>query len=310
MLPYLSSCGNAFLEFSLGSCIDSHNGMRLQLSVSQILSQGQHIPMRQRRVLQSEAFSRNYDKMKSTFRLLVRDWAAEGKDERSQCYAPIIEEVQSLFSERSLKEKNGTRILCPGCGLGRLPWELARKGFACQGNEFSFQMLLTSNYILNSSLKPEMFTIYPYIHTSSNHVTRANQLRTVTVPDVVINDPSLCEDFSMAAGEFVEVYGGEINSWDCVTTCFFLDTAHSPFEYVRIIYDILKPGGYWVNLGPLLYHYEESPNERSVELAFDEVTICIHFYRSLQCIVSISIRDLLPFSLWVLLRSSGHGANC
>ena len=133
---------------------------------------------------------------------------------------------------------------------------------------------------------------------------------TLTVPDVVINDPSLCEDFSMAAGEFVEVYGGEINSWDCVTTCFFLDTAHSPFEYVRIIYDILKPGGYWVNLGPLLYHYEESPNERSVELAFDEVTICIHFYRSLQCIVSISIRDLLPFSLWVLLRSSGHGANC
>ncbi len=33
--------------------------------------------------------------------------------------------------------------------------------------------------------------------------------------------------FSMAAGNFVEIYGNPQNegAWDCVVTCFFVDTA-------------------------------------------------------------------------------------
>lgn len=27
-------------------------------------------------------------------------------------------------------------------------------------------------------------------------------------------------------------------------------------RYVELIYKILKPGGYWINLGPLLYHWQ------------------------------------------------------
>lgn len=34
------------------------------------------------------------------------------------------------------------RVLCPGSGLGRLPFEVVRRGYGCQGNEFSFFMLL------------------------------------------------------------------------------------------------------------------------------------------------------------------------
>lgn len=73
-------------------------------------------------------------------------------------------------------------------------------------------------------------------------------------------------DFSMCAGEFVESYGDQENEWDCVLTCFFVDTAPVVFEwvigdgvngrYVELIYKILKPGGYWINLGPLLYHWQ------------------------------------------------------
>lgn len=70
----------------------------------------------------------------------------------------------------------------------------------------------------------------------------------------------------MVAGEFVEVYSKQaginfilnaIAKWDCVVTCFFLDTAHNVMEYIECISKILKPGGLWVNLGPLLYHYSE-----------------------------------------------------
>ena len=68
-------------------------------------------------------------------------------------------------------------------------------------------------------------------------------------------------DFSMVAGEFVEVYSKYSDSWNVVVTCFFLDTAHNVMEYIECIHKILKKGGIWINLGPLLYHYSEQPNE-------------------------------------------------
>lgn len=40
-----------------------------------------------------------------------------------------------------------------------------------------------------------------------------------------------------------------LDSWDCVATCFFIDTAHNVIEYVETIWKILKPGGVWINLG-------------------------------------------------------------
>jgi carnosine N-methyltransferase len=53
----------------------------------------------------------------------------------------------------------------------------------------------------------------------------------------------------MCAGEFVEVYGGAPGAWDAVVTCFFLDTAPNACVYIETINAILKPGGYWINLG-------------------------------------------------------------
>jgi carnosine N-methyltransferase len=170
---------------------------------------------------------------------------------------------------RSQREK--IRILCPGSGLGRLPWEIARKGFACQGNEFSYQMLLVSNYIFNYSSKKESIRIFPYIHTCSNHIHRDHQLKSVLIPNVDIADEMLSKDFSTNAGEFIEVYSPQPESWDCITTCFFIDTAHNIIEYIQTIYALLQPGGLWVNLGPLLYHYEDMPSEQSIELSFDEI---------------------------------------
>lgn len=44
------------------------------------------------------------------------------------------------------------RILVPGAGLGRLAYELAKRGYTCQGNEFSLFMLFASNFVLNKSV--------------------------------------------------------------------------------------------------------------------------------------------------------------
>lgn len=47
---------------------------------------------------------------------------------------------------RDVSEVN---VLVPGAGLGRLAWEIARLGYACQGNEWSFFMLFSSHFVLN-----------------------------------------------------------------------------------------------------------------------------------------------------------------
>jgi carnosine N-methyltransferase len=60
---------------------------------------------------------------------------------------------------------------------------------------------------------------------------------------------------SMVGGEFIEIYSKQKESWDCIITCYFIDTAHNIIEYTEVIWNALKPGGVWINLGPLLYHY-------------------------------------------------------
>ncbi|CAB1319486.1 unnamed protein product [Coregonus sp. 'balchen'] len=68
------------------------------------------------------------------------------------------------------------------------------------------------------------------------------------------------------------------NTWDCVATCFFIDTAHNVIDYVETIWNILKPGGVWINLGPLLYHFENMANELSIELSYEDVRAAILKY--------------------------------
>ena len=49
---------------------------------------------------------------------------------------------------------------------------------------------------------------------------------------------------SMVAGDFVEVYGKpeQAGTYDCVATCFFIDTAHNILEYLEVIRHVLKVG--------------------------------------------------------------------
>ncbi|RKP22465.1 N2227-like protein [Syncephalis pseudoplumigaleata] len=77
----------------------------------------------------------------------------------------------------------------------------------------------------------------------------------------------------MVAGEFIEVYDDpkQYGTWDCIVTCYFIDTAHNIMEYLDTIRKLLKPNGRWINYGPLLYHWEGVYGERSVELSLDEL---------------------------------------
>ncbi|KAI8914355.1 N2227-like protein-domain-containing protein [Gorgonomyces haynaldii] len=207
------------------------------------------------------------DKVRSTLRQFVRDWSSDGQYERSQCYQPVLDRLQVLYPT----ERDQTRVLVPGAGLGRLALEIVNLGYPCQGNEFSYHMLLGSNFVLNQITQKEEYDIFPWIHTFSNLTSQSSQLKCVKIPDFVVKEPNA--DFSMTAGDFTEIYSmqSQENQWDVIVTCFFIDTAKDVFEYLQVMKHCLKNGGRWINLGPLLYHFEGDQSTYSIEYTLEEV---------------------------------------
>ncbi|KNE67528.1 hypothetical protein AMAG_11983 [Allomyces macrogynus ATCC 38327] len=210
------------------------------------------------------------DKAVSTLKQVARDWSAEGAPERAKCYQPMIDALVGEFV--NIEERSSRRVLIPGAGLGRLVWEVAKLGFASEGNEFSFHMLLVSNYLLNGITLPEQHTLYPYVHTLSNSLNfTTDQVRPVAVPDVLPSSLPDGADMSMVAGDFVEVYSSPTYTaaFDSVLTCFFLDTAHNIVEYLEILHRIVRSGGIWINNGPLLFHWEDAADPRELSIEMD-----------------------------------------
>ncbi|KAL2268524.1 hypothetical protein VTJ83DRAFT_3370 [Remersonia thermophila] len=186
------------------------------------------------------------EKARSTLRQFYRDWTAEGAGEREACFGPV---------------------LVPGAGLGRLVFELCRAGCDAEGNEISYHQLLASSYILNCCPRAGNHTLYPWIHTFSNHKTRANHLRGYAVPDVhCASELTRTEEaegrpvgtMSMSAADFLCLYAQEdrADAYDAVASVFFLDTAPNLIRYLETIFHCLRPGGILVNVGPLLWHFE------------------------------------------------------
>lgn len=210
-------------------------------------------------------------------RSFVRDWSEEGASERQQCYSPILRELTRMFPKLSQPFKAPISCLVPGAGHGRLALEIACLGFLCQANDFSFYTLLCSDFVLNHMARAEQWTIHPWLTASSNSIRDEDQLRPVRIPDMLPGETSLAQGFSMCAGDFVQVYShpSQRGIWDSVVTCFFLDTAPNVVRYIEVISHLLRRGGVWINLGPLLYHFAVpvpgQPDQASLELSLEDV---------------------------------------
>lgn len=122
--------------------------------------------------------SEGLDKVQSVFKQLMRDWSSLGAEERGQCYGPIIEEIEAQYPIDKY-DRNNLYVLVPGAGLGRLAFEIANRGFACQGNEFNLFMLIVSFYVLNHCKSLDMFTIYPWIHQYCNNLEAEHEMLSV-----------------------------------------------------------------------------------------------------------------------------------
>ncbi|PQE13197.1 hypothetical protein CJF30_00003091 [Rutstroemia sp. NJR-2017a BBW] len=208
------------------------------------------------------ATSSDLEKARSTLRQLYRDWSAEGAAERESSYGPVI---QALTNEQTYHPTRKLRVLVPGAGLGRLVFDLCMLGFDVEGNEISYHQLLASAYILNFCPEKEYHTLFPWVHSFSNHKTRADHLSSVKIPDIhpgdeLQNNPDAGQ-MSMSASDFLLLYGSRERreTFDAVAAVFFLDTAPNIIRYLEVISSCLRPGGLLINMGPLLWHFENNP---------------------------------------------------
>ena len=226
-----------------------------------------------------KAMTNDMDKARSTIRQFYRDWSAEGLPERFASYSPILTALSTHLPPASTSRRHAYRVLVPGAGLGRLVFDVCAAGYTVQGNEISHHQLLASNYILNCTESAGQHKLYPWALAFSNHSTRSRQLQAVDVPDInPAEELQACsveiqselhhgERMSMTAGDFCGLYrqAEYEESFDAVTTCFFIDTAPNVISYIEAIKHCLKPGGIWANLGPLLWHFESSPTPAEKE---------------------------------------------
>lgn len=262
----------------------------------------------------------DYDKVRYVMKQIVREWASEGCEERCTGLERIMGVLGREFPD--FEQRSKARVLVPGAGLGRLNHELVKMGFWCQGNEFSYHMLLASNYILNCTRMANEHSIFPFIHSTSNQYSRSLQTRPIFFPDAhpltelqMIQKDHPTTDFadlmSIASGSFADLYGPEdlsesqtyskekfamefrqenANSFDCVVTHFFIDTSSNVIEYLKTLNHCLKPGALWINYGPLLWHYED--DGAVYEIKHPDQTVHNAPVRGLE----LSAEDLLSLS--------------
>jgi len=196
----------------------------------------------------------------------VRDWSEDGEHERAATFPQILDTLNTLYPSRE-----GVRVLVPGAGLGRLTYELATMGFDTVANEYSIYVALAYRYMFslhtsNPSARTDMHAFHLNINWWSHQRTTESLLRAVTFPDVLPSREVLSR-LTLVEGDFLTAFlPHEREGFDVVTTLFFIDTAVNIVAYLETIYAVLKPGGAWVNLGPLLYG-----TTPWVELSLDEV---------------------------------------
>lgn len=220
----------------------------------------------------------DFEKVLYVLKNVARDWSKEFEAERDESYGVLCDVLETLFKDTL--GKASPKVLVPGCGLGRLCVDLVARGFDVVGNEHSYFMLMTSAYILNGLARQGQWTIHPWVLQSSNVLSLQDQLQSISIPDALplhlVSESS--GSLGMVAGDFVQVFKSEEFhlEYDAVVTCFFLDTAQNVIEYMEIIWDVLRPGGVWVHLGPLQWHWADShtyldKEDVSIEVPLDTV---------------------------------------
>lgn len=145
---------------------------------------------------------------------------------------PITDALLNYYSHYPQDQRYLLRVLMPGAGLGRLVYDIAKLGFSAQGCEFSYQMLVASNYILNYAPGKEALAIHPWVLSSSNvWDAQSQQLKQVRCRPHLFSVlfPALLEEVETKTPSIVCT--GPCLIWDFTTLlCEGMIDIRSPFK--------------------------------------------------------------------------------
>ncbi|KFA73941.1 hypothetical protein S40288_00930 [Stachybotrys chartarum IBT 40288] len=197
---------------------------------------------------------------------VVRDWTEAGLHERNTTFACIIHTLEKLIPSDGGSE-DAFNILLPGAGLGRLGYDVAAAfpGSQVTVNEWSMYMNVMSRFIEKHARK-QSSSLHPFVDSWSHHLSAANMQRQLFFPDTTVDTSAVV----LVEGDFVTVFDGQAGTYDIIITYFFIDTARNLLSYFDTIRMLLKPGGHWINLGPLLYG-----SAPFVQLALDDIVTVV-----------------------------------
>ena len=160
-------------------------------------------------------------------------------------------------------------------------------GFNTTANELSFFMILALRFLLSSDKTAAVneHTLRPFAHWFSHQRSNDALFRSVKFPDVL---PRLSDKFKLIEGDFLKIphldrrkslaasdrnNPQKVVGYDYIVTLFFIDTSLNVLSTLEHIFNLLKPGGTWINLGPLLW---TSGGQAKLELSLDEVFTAAH----------------------------------
>ena len=193
----------------------------------------------------------DYQRLTDCFLQIVREWTTHGEQERKDCFDLILNELCAMYPDEETRED--ICVFVPGCGLARLPFEIAKAGFQSVGNECDFFQLFVGSFIMNEITRKDNYRFYPFIHDLKNRMNMNDVTTPIPFPDINPSDRSENFQFQMLPGEFLKIAEDEIpeGSLDVIVTTFFLDSGHNILDYIDAIAKLLKPEGIWINFGAL-----------------------------------------------------------
>jgi len=221
-----------------------------------------------------------------TLTQLKREWTEAGLEERQHTFGPVIDALERLLPVSDTAAP--PRVLVPGAGLSRLPWELSLRGYDAMGVERAMSMLLVGRYIFEVLLPTTTTAAFcPFAHecTGPCNVRRAQHLsRVLEAPGADAAAASAAAS-TVSAVRPARTIAGDFNvfatipesrgTWDAVASVFYVDACGDIIGAANAAHAALKPSGLWLCCGPLEYDGSFNAHASAVRLCGDELLLLV-----------------------------------